>query len=660
LTIVDGCDNSPLSITQVANFINTIPLTLQTYLNVTETRDHRWSLDLWNSYSGTEIDEILNATQPWSIVQWKGYNEPRVEAYSSLEHEFQELDPRALDLLTLCSFFNKDTIPVALLEEAMLESRQERIFHDQSEDIPPEIKTEVVPESSSKDRLEELLKDLTGRGLITQQSNLQNVRPVTSHNLSAADETSRISGRISPELLFPVVDSPSADINKLYQTQGSSNEEVHCIFINPLAYLWAQKRLNPVSQGVMAERAFKVLALAIKSPEIAPSDLIGLAQFLPHLKSCLESIDMVHGDKRSDVEWSVLGDVCRYQGLHETAKKFYKFSLERVETPPNPDDDLSTSSRVEAAKLRMTLGFIYIQQKRLNKAEKEYKKAMHHIREAKPDNSNDDTKVANLELLIIASLASLYKSLNRFEEAEVRYYSILPRFEKVWGSEDIRTLLLLEQFASCLLSDGNHKEAEALYRRLLVSYIKVFGRDYPSVAKIQQKLAKTLQLEGRYARAEGFLQQALTATEKRLGKEHPGTIEVLMFLAQLKCYLRKFEEARVIYEGLLDSQPNTSGSRMGFEVRMNLGVTYQYQKKYEKSESMYRETLDSLGKQKGPKLQWEHELMLKLKALYVETKETKKAQQLLVEMQDKFPDDGTLQSGLQQNNKIMESRIVKR
>jgi tetratricopeptide (TPR) repeat protein len=608
LTVVDGC-NSPLSIAQAANFINTISLSLQEYLDMTETTNHKWSLDLWDSYDETKVGEILNAQQPWSNDQWNSYSDPTVTAYSSWADKIEQLqssDRTAFDLLTLCSFFAKDMIPVALLEEAVTASSLEE-----------------------GRRLEDILEDLDRRSLITRQS------CIASRKSRDNDAISSISGRDSPELLFPMLERSSGNLNFLFR-QPSPSEVANCISIHPLVHSWAQKRLYPVAQGVMAERAFKALALAIQSSNIPPSDLIGLDKFLPHLKSCLESVDMVDGDPKSDVKWSVLADVCRYQGLHDRARQFYEFSLKRVEA-----ETVLVTSRIEASSVRMRLGFVYVQQKHLDKAETEYKKAMNHILAAKRETGNrdDNTKIANLELRIFASLASLYKTQNRFEEAEARYYSILPRFEEVWGSEDIRTLLLLEQFASCLLANGNLEEAEALYRRVLVSYVKEFGRDYPTVAKIQQKLAKTLQLKGKYEHAEGFLQQALTATEKRLGKEHPETVKLLVFFAQLKCFCRKFNEAEKIYLELLNSQTTISGSSnaASLELRVNLGMTYQAQKKYADAEAMYQKALDDLKNQKDKSLQHEKELMLKLKALYEEIGAADKVKQLLGEILEKFP-----------------------
>ncbi|KUJ06335.1 TPR-like protein [Mollisia scopiformis] len=620
--VVDGCNHLPMSISQAATFINTLSLTLPTYLHVTETSGNKWPPELWNGYNDTHVDEILTANEHVSKKQWKGLHEPTVLTYADWEHQFQDLEssnPAALDLLTLCSFYAKDDVPVSLLRQVI---------------------TTYDPEEASDRQLEHTLKDLAHRSLITRQS-------CTTPRKSEDDAMSWISGRDSPELLFPMMETSSAEFNlNVLHQRVNINETTNCISIHPLVHHWAQKRLpNPVAQGLMAERAFQALALAIQSSKRPPSDLIGLESFLPHLQECLEHLDMVNGDPKIDVKWSVLADVCRYQGFHQYARKFYKFSLKSVEAETE-----RPSSQIEAARLRMKLGFVYIQQKRLDKAEKQYKKATDHIVAATRTTKapGDCNKIANLELKISASLASLYKIQNRFEEAEERYYSILPRFEEVWGSEDIRTLLLLEQFASCLLADGNYEEAEALYRRVLVSYVNEFGLDYPAVAKIQQKLAKALQLQGRYERAEGFLQQALNTTEKRLGNEHPETTKLLLFSAQMKCFLRKFEAAEKIYESVLALQRKVTGTSnpVLLELRVNLGMTYQTQKKYPQAEAMYQKALDDLRAQKDKNSQHEKELMLKLRALYDESKQanSEKAKRLEDQFLEQFPEDDISQS----------------
>jgi len=384
----------------------------------------------------------------------------------------------------------------------------------------------------------------------------------------------------------------------------------------------------------MAELAFCQLTAAIRERKNFYPKPAAFEDLIPHIKTCLEWVDMV--DRQSSkIDWQLLAEVCRYQGFNDGAEKLYQLALEKIgKDKPGPGRSFGT------AKLRMRLGLVYVQLRRLSDAENQYNLALKEL-----SNTGQDTDVSDsdkedyrqLEVKISARMASLYKLQNRLEEAESQYYAIFSDYERIWGPEHLRTLRLIEHFASTLQARTKYEEAEALYRRVLVAYLKQFGRDHPISSKVQQKLANTLQLRGQYDKARTLFKQALSASEKRLGSEHPETLRITASLATLSGLQGDYTTAEEQYLRVLEAQERILGKYHPdtLNVVENLALNYQVQEKFAEAEMYY---LKALKGRNGPGSGMEHirETVLRLVGVYEAQNESGKAEKLLEEYKDEI------------------------
>jgi len=200
------------------------------------------------------------------------------------------------------------------------------------------------------------------------------------------------------------------------------------------------------------------------------------------------------------------------------------------------------------------------------------------------------------------NLASIYRKLGRYSEAETILKNALSISEKFHGSDHPSTLSIIDNLTELYRALGRYGEAEPLLQRALIGYEKVLGVEHPSTLLSVNNLALLYQAQGRYGEAEPLYQRALAAFEKVLGPEHPGTLTSVNNLAALYDAQGRYGEAEPLYQRALAAREQVLGAEHPDTLSSvnNLALLYQAQGRYGEAEPLYQRALAAFEKVLGP------------------------------------------------------------
>src|SRR6516165_4858498 len=132
------------------------------------------------------------------------------------------------------------------------------------------------------------------------------------------------------------------------------------------------------------------------------------------------------------------------------------------------------------------------------------------------------------------SLASPYRSLARYTEAESLIRRAIEIAEKVYGKDHPNVAADYNNLALLFGDQGKYHQAEPVYRRAIEIGEKALGKGHPDVATGYSNLANQLRDQGKYDQAEPLYRRAMEIVETKLGLDHPNTILVRKNYARLQ------------------------------------------------------------------------------------------------------------------------------
>lgn len=163
--------------------------------------------------------------------------------------------------------------------------------------------------------------------------------------------------------------------------------------------------------------------------------------------------------------------------------------------------------------------------------------------------------------LILNSLARLYRTQGRHEQAEVHYRRALTIREQTLGPVHLDTAQSLTNFGSFCRALGRYEEAEPLIKRALEIREQVLGPEHPITATTLDALGRLYHELGRYDEAVPLYLRALTIREQMLGHPHLHTAVTLHNLAGLYYDQGRYEEAKPLYQRALAIREQVVGSQ---------------------------------------------------------------------------------------------------
>lgn len=141
------------------------------------------------------------------------------------------------------------------------------------------------------------------------------------------------------------------------------------------------------------------------------------------------------------------------------------------------------------------------------------------------------------------SLANLYRTQKRFEEAEPLFLRALTLRERVLGPEHFHTAGSLRGLALFYAECGYYEKAEALYQRALAIYERVLVPEHPHIATTLMHFGQLYCAQQRYHEAETLYLRSLALQERIYAPEHAHFISLLTQLGQLAIAQQRYGEA---------------------------------------------------------------------------------------------------------------------
>jgi Tfp pilus assembly protein PilF len=225
------------------------------------------------------------------------------------------------------------------------------------------------------------------------------------------------------------------------------------------------------------------------------------------VRMSVEGREKVLGLEHPDTLTSVdnLGEALERQGKYEEAEAMHRQALEgreKVIGPEHPDTLTSVDN----------LGLVLEGQGKYEEAKAMHRRALEAREKVLgPEHPDTLTSVNNLGLVL--------ERQGKYEEAEAMHRRDLKGSEKVLGPEHPDTLTSVSNLGLVLERQGKYEEAEAMHRRALEGREKVLGPEHPDTLTSVSNLGSVMSRQGKYEEAEATHRRDLKGSEKIPGRE---------------------------------------------------------------------------------------------------------------------------------------------
>ena len=122
-------------------------------------------------------------------------------------------------------------------------------------------------------------------------------------------------------------------------------------------------------------------------------------------------------------------------------------------------------------------------------------------------------------------------------------------------------LTSMASLASVYMSQERWEEAETLLVRVMETRIRVLGEDHPDTIAVMNNLASTLSHQGKLDEAEVMMNEVLEKRRHTLGEDHPDTITAMENLANTLSDQDKLGEAGVMKKEVLEKRRVSAADR---------------------------------------------------------------------------------------------------
>ena len=233
----------------------------------------------------------------------------------------------------------------------------------------------------------------------------------------------------------------------------------------------------------------------------------------------------------------------------------------------------------------------------------------------------------------VNNLASMYREIGDFDQAELFYLEARDIYQKTFGVEH-------PEYASCLFNlgvlnrdMGRYEVADSLLQKSTNILEKVLGKDNLDYALCLNNQAILYMEMGNYEKSELLFLQTKTIREKLLGKEHPDYARCLHDLANLYRYTGNYVKAEMLFLEAITIQEIILGKDHSDYVQSinSLAILYWDLKNYAKAESNYLEAKDIRERIMGKENHHYAAILNNLALLYWDKGEYQKAEPLFME-----------------------------
>ena len=242
-----------------------------------------------------------------------------------------------------------------------------------------------------------------------------------------------------------------------------------------------------------------------------------------------------------------------------------------------------------------TLARTYEQTSQLLPAEKIYLRSLRIV-----ETAEHNADVDALYIQVLASLARLYRTQGRYQEAEPPLKRALELAGENFGSDSLAAARALSNLAVLYQETRRFAQAGKLYERAVEIAEK--AGDQLQLAGACRNLAALEHARGRNRAAEPYAQRAVDIREKALGPDDPEAASDVVLLAAILDRRKRFEEAEPLYRRVLKVFEKVYGREHAqvAAVLNNLAALYQARGEGYRPEQLYKRVLSIKEKALGP------------------------------------------------------------
>ncbi len=231
------------------------------------------------------------------------------------------------------------------------------------------------------------------------------------------------------------------------------------------------------------------------------------------------------------------------------------------------------------------------------------------------------------------NLATLYRAIGDYEEAESLHYQALHIREKFRSQRPLDYAQSLNNLGFLYFSLRDYNEAYSFYRDALDIRRQVLGEQHPRYAESLSNLAGVYYEMGDYEAAVQLDRQALDIRRHVFGKRHLSYAVSLNHLAMLHHKTGPYEEAESLYREVFNIIGETLGEWHPYYIATlnNLATLYSDMGYYKAAEPLYRKGFNIIREARGERHPDYAEINRNLAALYAATGRTSEAFALMIQ-----------------------------
>jgi tetratricopeptide (TPR) repeat protein len=163
-------------------------------------------------------------------------------------------------------------------------------------------------------------------------------------------------------------------------------------------------------------------------------------------------------------------------------------------------------------------------------------------------------------LVSVSNLANLYRTMDRFEEAEPLFLRLMEVQEHRLGPDHPDTLSTCNALASMYEKKEDYSAAEPLYLKASRGQERTLGPDHPATLLSMNNLAAMYRKLRKYEDAEALFLKVFQAREKTIGRDHPDTLATAQGLAGLYKSKHDYAAAEALFQRVLEGRKSVLGN----------------------------------------------------------------------------------------------------
>ncbi|KAM0287072.1 hypothetical protein ACHAO9_007829 [Fusarium lateritium] len=474
-------------------------------------------MKMYGVSAGEYLKYLNSFKETYSVLTFEHTDSTRKRGWESLYNtwslSFDQLSPYTINVLSLMSFLQPDSIPTSLLSQEFAEKLQlhqalselrKFSFIDSNDEGKTfsihrlvqnavQIRLEAQDSKQTKVDFMSMALRLLARVFKPNEDDerkdplelLPHAIQVLSFELSATEDL------LARAHLLEQVSRFELRLGRLEGTKELASEafQIHVT-------LHGSTDLQTLKCQVNLARVLCAMGIYGEARTHAEQAASGLANIDMHGSDHLNSMD-------------VLAHVFQRMGLYHDADRVFRLSINQ-RTQKLGEAHPSTLTN------RTSLASVLNSQGRLMEAEGVYEQCI-DMMNIKLGTEHPNTLAAKNDY------ASVLDNLGRFDEAEAIHQENLAARGRALGEAHPDTVASMENLATVLGHKGRYTEAAELHRHTVEELSNILGEEHPDVITSVINLAVALAEEGSHREAGQLCTEAVQLRERVLGEDHPVT-----------------------------------------------------------------------------------------------------------------------------------------